>query len=125
VALKVEKTHGEAIFAEWTNANTIRLQDAVVARSWKNADTKKAAYDMARTLDVMADSGLDVTKEPAAEVGLRSLAAAWFMDRHPKDSDVGEWLKESSMSHFGVPRELYVEARMMRKLVGQATATTE
>ena len=78
-------------------------------------------FDLARALDVMSDSGLDVTKEPAAEVMLRAIAASWFADRYPKESEVAEWLKESSMGNFGIPRGMLEEARAMRKLTQKAT----
>ena len=45
----------------------------------------------------------------------------WFVDRHPKDADVGEFLRESSLTHWGIPRGMMEEARAMRKLHAQAT----
>jgi hypothetical protein len=121
VALKVEKSHAAAVYDEWTNSGTVRLQEAVASRTWKCFEAKKGAYSMARALDVMADSGLDVCKEPGAEVLFRALVADWYADRHPKDAETAEYLKESSMSHFGVPRGMLEEARAMRKLISKAT----
>jgi hypothetical protein len=120
VPLKVERTHAAAIFDEWSNAGTVRLQEAVASRNWKSLEAKRGAYDMARALDVLQDSGLDLTVEPGCEVMLRAIAATWYGDRNPESQDVAEWLKESSMSHFGVPRCLLEEARAMKKLTSKA-----
>ena len=99
--------------------------DVVEGKAWKTIDAKRAAYDVARALDVMLDSGLDVTSEPAGEVLLRSLAAGWFADRHPKDAELAEHLRESSMSFFGMPRELLEDARDVRKLVKATSASAD
>lgn len=120
VALKIKSAQGEAIYEEWSNAGTERLQEAVAARSWKVVEAKRAGFAVGRALDVMKDSGLDITREPAGEVLLRELAALWYGDKHPRESDVAEWLRESSMSIFGVPRGLLEEARTMRKLTKDA-----
>jgi len=122
VALKVDKSHAAAVYEEWTNAGTVRLQEAVASRTWKSVEAKRGAYSMARSLDVMVDSGLDVCKEPSAEVLLRAIVADWYADRHPKDHETAEYLKESSMSHFGVPRGMLEEARAMRKLLTKAAS---
>ena len=61
-----------------------------------------------------------MVEEPAAEVLLRALTAGWYADRHPRESDIAEWLRESSMSNFGVPRGMLETARSMRKLVRKA-----
>ena len=85
--------------------------------------TKKAgALDLARALDVAKDSGLDVTAEPWGEVALRAITSAWYADHHPKEADVAELLKESSMSQFGVPKAIWEEARLFRKLQCKAGA---
>ena len=78
-----------------------------------------------RAIDVMKDSGLDPSTEPVAEVLLRALAATWFADRYPKDTDTAALLKESSMSNFGIPRNLWEEAKLIRKLIGKATTETD
>ena len=120
VALKVDKTHATAIYEEWTNSGTVKMQEAVASRSWKSLEAKRAAFDMARAVDVAEASGLEIGVEPVAEVMLRAIAATWFADRHPKEAEVAEWLKESSMSHFGVPRGMLEDARAMRKLMVKA-----
>ena len=98
------------------------MQEAVASRTWRSVEAKRAAFDMARAVDVMAESGLKVEEEPACEVLLRAVAAGWFADRHPAEGETSEWLKESSMAHFGVPRGLLEEARTMRKLQAKATS---
>ncbi len=80
---------------------------------------------MARALDVMQDSQPDLRTEPGCEVMLRAIAATWFADRNPDSQDVAEWLKESSMSHFGVPRGMLEEARTMKKLTTKAVSTSD
>ncbi len=123
VPLKVERSHAAAILAEWSNHGTVRLQEAVASRKWTNFDVKRGAFDMARALDVLQDSGLDLTAEPGCEVMLRAIAAAWYGDRNPEAQDVAEWLKESSMSNFGVPRCMLEEARAMKKLTTKAASS--
>jgi hypothetical protein len=123
VPLKVERAHAAAILAEWSNAGTVRLQEAVASRKWSSFDAKRGAYDMARALDVMQDSGLDLTTEPGCEVMLRAIAATWYGDRNPESQDVAEWLKESSMSNFGVPRCMLEDARAMKKLAAKAVSS--
>ena len=122
VALKVERRQAPSIWEEWTGAGSVRMQEAVCSKNWRSADAKNAAFDLARALDVMSDSGLDVCQEPSAEVMLRALAAAWFADRHPKESATADWLRESSMGLFGVPRSLLEEARASRKLMSKASS---
>ena len=121
VALKVDKTHATAIHEEWTNSGTVKVQEAVASRSWKSLEAKEAAFDMARAVDVAEASGLVIAAEPTAEVLLRAIAANWFADRHPKEAEVAKWLKESSMSNFGVPRGMLEDARAMRKLMAKAS----
>ena len=121
VALKVERSQAASILEEWSSAGTERLQEAVASRNWRSVESKRGAFDVARALDVMMDSGLCVTREPAGEVLLRALAAAWFADRH-QDAQTAEFLRESSMANFGVPRGLLDEARAMRKLASSAGA---
>ena len=101
------------------------MQDAVTGRKWGSVESKKAAFDLARAVDVMKASGLDVQSEPAAEVMLRAIAATWFADRHSGEKETAEWLKESSMSHFGIPRELLEDARTLRKLLVKAVGGEE
>ena len=101
------------------------MQDAVAGRSWKEKQYKIQAFDLARALDVLQDSNLDPSTEPVAEVLLRALAATWFADRYPKDTDTAALLKESSMSNFGIPRNLWEEAKLIRKLIGKATTETD
>jgi len=120
VSLKIATPFAAAIYEEWSSGGMLRVQETVASRSWKSVEAKRAAFDAARTIDVMVDSGLSVTKEPAAEVLLRALAAGWFGDRHPKDGDVAKWLKESS-----IPRELLEEARTMRKLARASCSADE
>ena len=122
VTLKCASKQAAAIYEEWSSGEMQRVQEVVASRSWKQVEAKRAAFDIARTIDVMVDSGLDVSKEPAAEVLLRALAAGWFADRHPKDADVADWLKESSMGNFGVPRALFEEAKAYKKLAVQAAS---
>ena len=125
VPLKVEKLHAPKIWEEWTGSGKLTVQENVTARKWSNVDAKKGAFDLARAVDVMDASGLDVKTEPAAEVMLRAIAATWFADRHSGEKETAEWLKESSMSHFGVPRELLEDARTLRKLLVKAVGGEE
>ena len=125
VALRIEQMAGAAIWDEWSSAGTVRLQEAVTTRSWREKHHKTHAFDYARAIDVMKDSGLDPSTEPVAEVLLRALAATWFADRYPKDTDTAALLKESSMSNFGIPRNLWEEAKLIRKLIGKATTETD
>jgi hypothetical protein len=113
----VDRLHGRSVAEEWTNSGTVRYQEAVAGRSWRSHEVKKASFDLARTLDVMADSGLEPSEEAAGEVLLRAIAANWYGDRHPKDAEVADWLRESSMSGFGIPRGMLEDARAMKKLV--------
>jgi len=125
VPLKVEKLHAPKIWEEWTGSGKLTVQENVTARKWSNVDAKKGAFDLARAVDVMEASGLDVKTEPAAEVMLRAIAATWFADRHSGEKETAEWLKESSMSHFGIPRELLEDARTLRKLLAKAVGGEE
>ena len=125
VALKVKSSQAAALYEEWSSAGRLRLQDQVANRSWRDVSNKRAAFGLARAVDVGLDTGLDVTREPIAEVLLRELAALWFADRHPKDHDVAEWMKESSMAHFGIPRSVWEEARAMKKMATAVTSTDE
>ena len=123
VALKVAKSQAAGLWEEWTNAGSVRAQEAVSSRTWKDHEKKRAAFDLGRALDVAKDSGLVIEDEPALEVVLRSLAALWFEDRHPKQSEVAELIRESSMNTFGVTRDLWEEVRGYRKLMSKATET--
>ena len=61
----------------------------------------------------------------AHDIEAHAIAATWFADRHAGEKETAEWLKESSMSHFGVPRELLEEARTLRKLLVKAISSEE
>ena len=122
VPLKVDKLHAAAILEEWTSSHTLTVWEVVASRGWRDVQRKHGALDLARSLDVAMASGLDVAKEPWAEVALRAIAATWFADRHPKEAEIAELLKESSMNHFGLPRGLLEDARTFRKLLSKAGA---
>ena len=116
VSLKVTSLQAGAIEEEWTAAGTVRFETAVMSRSWKKGESKGVALALARSLDVGKDSGLDLRTEPMVEVTLRELAALWYADRHPADAETADYLRESSMSQFGIPRALWQEAKEYRKL---------
>jgi len=122
VALKVGARQAPGIWEEWTGCGTVRLEETVAGRSWRSVENKRAAFGVARMLDVMHDSGLLPYEEPAGEVALREIAAYWILDRHPKEADLADFLRESAMSTFGVPKSLWEEARAFRKLVGRGAA---
>ena len=117
VSLKVTTRQAAAIEEEWTSAGTVRFETAVANRSWKDGKTMRTAFALARAFDVAKESGLDLATEPWAEIQLRELAAMWYADRHPTDLETAEFLRESPMSQFGIPRGLWQEAREFRKLV--------
>ena len=122
--LRVERCHAAAVWEEWTGSGTREWTTTVLCRTWKDAAARRGAYDAARALDVMTQSNLNVLAEPVAEVLMRSLVAHWFVSENPKDEDVGEWLRESSLSNWGIPRAMAEDARSMRKLV-RATTTSQ
>ena len=122
VALKVLSRQAGAIEEEWTSAGTVRFETSVATRTWKKVEAKAMAFALARALDVANESGLDLAEEPWAEVQLRELAALWFADRNPNDTETADFLRESSMASFGVPRGLWLEAREFRKLVRPSAA---
>ena len=122
LVLKVERSQAANIWEEWSNSGTQLLQDIVANRGWKSAETKEHAFDLARTLDVMNASGLDPTGEPACEVLLRALIAAWYVDRNPKKGDIAELLKKSSVNQFGIPPRAWEEAKAYRKLMPKTDA---
>ena len=78
--------------------------------------TESDAKAHARNLDVAMDSGLDVATEPSAEIPLRELAARWYADQHPKDTQTADFLRESSAALDGMPRGMWLEAKEYRKL---------
>jgi len=125
VPLRIDRCHAAAVWEEWTGGGVNRCQDAVLNRAWKSTEQRHAAYDLARAIDVMVESGLSVVVEPAGEVLLRALAASWYADKNPKDDDVAEWLRESSLAHWGVPRGMLEEARAMRKLAAPGNRQQE
>jgi len=125
VGLKVLTLQAGAIAEEWSSAGTVRFESAVAQRTWKKAETKASAFALARSLDVATDSGLILTEEPWAEVTLRELAALWFADRHPGETETADFLRESSMASFGVPRGLWLEAREFRKLTRGVAKTSD
>ena len=57
---------------------------------------------------------------PSVLLALTCLLGCGGEDEVEKDEDVGEWLRESSLSHWGVPRGMAEEARDMRKLMAKA-----
>ena len=111
VNLKVLSLQGSAIVEEWSKSGTIRFETAVANRQWRQADALAHAEVLARHLDISKDSGLDIANEPAFEVPLRELAALWYADRHPKDQETADFLRESSKALDGVPRGMWWEAR--------------
>ena len=119
VNLKVLSLQGSAIVEEWSKCGTIRFETAVANRQWRQADALAHAEVLARHLDISKDSGLDIANEPAFEVPLRELAALWYADRHPKDQETADFLRESSKALDGVPRGMWLEAREYRKLVNR------
>ena len=72
----------------------------------------------ARTLDAAEDSGLSVSQEGFAEVPARELVALWFADK-TGDTDTADHLRESSMATWGLPKQMWVEAKEARKLAKQ------
>jgi len=117
VALKVSSRQGPSIAEEWTAGGTMRFETAVLSRSWKKSENKAIAHALARALDVASDSGQDLGNEPWAEVQLRELVATWYQDK-TSDSETADYLRESALSTFGIPKSLWIEAKEFRKLRG-------
>ena len=67
-------------------------------------------------VDVARNSGLALGGEAFAEVLPRELAAMWYLDRFPEETDAAEFLCETAVGSFGEPKGLSVEARHHLKL---------
>ena len=115
VSLKV-LSQGASIVEEWTDSGTIRFKTAVANRCWKKTEAQDSAAFIARFLDVARDSGLDIAHDPAFEVPLRELAARWYADQHPKDTQTADFLRESSAALDGIPQGMWLEAKEYQKL---------
>ena len=89
---------------------------AVRTAKWKKTENQEVARSYARQLDVAKASGQVLAEEASAEVTCRDLAALWFADQHPKDHETADFLRESSTARWGVPAEMWKEAREFRKL---------
>ena len=116
VPLSVPSFQAAAIEEEWTDGGTLTFGVAVRTASWKKTEHKDAATRCARYLDVAKASGQVLAEEANAEVMLRDLAAVWWADQHPKDQETAEYFRESSTARWGVPPEMWKEAREFRKL---------
>ena len=114
VALDVMSLQASAIHEDWTKRGKLDYETAVSNRKWKKQEHQDAAEKTALLLDTMKDSGLDLTREAAGEVGLRELAALWYADQHPKDSLTAEFMRVSAKP--GVPRGLLMEGMAIHKL---------
>ena len=117
VTLNVTSRQAPAIRAEWTSEGKVRFETAVLNRTWKKAESKAAALAIARGLDVAQDEGLPVDQLGFAECNARELVALWFADK-TGDADTADYLRETSMSTWGVPKGLWLEAKEYRKLTG-------
>ncbi len=118
VSLKVSSRQAAEIVREWSGDGKVRLETAVLNRTWKKAESKAAAMVLARTLDAAEDSGLSVSQEGFAEIPARELVALWFADK-TGDTDTADHLRESSMATWGLPKQMWVEAKEARKLAKQ------
>ena len=118
VSLKVSSRQAAEIVREWSGDGKVRLETAVLNRTWKKAESKAAAMVLARTLDAAEDSGLSVSQEGFAEIPARELVELWFADK-TGDTDTAEHLRESSMATWGLPKQRWVEAKEARKLAKQ------
>ena len=118
VSLKVSSRQAAEIVKEWSGDGKVRLETAVLNRTWKKAESKAAAMVLARTLDAAEDSGLSVSQEGFAEIPARELVALWFADK-TGDTDTADHLRESSMATWGLPKQMWVEAKEARKLAKQ------
>ena len=116
VPLAVPSMQAAAIAEEWTDYGKMSFTTAVRTATWRKTEHKEEAGKFARQLDVALASGQILAQEPAAEVTLRDLAALWYLDQHPSDQQTADLLRESSTARWGVPAELWREARDFRKL---------
>ena len=116
VALSVPSWQAAAIEEEWTDDGRMSFMTAVRTAKWKKTENQEVARSYARQLDVAKASGQVLAEEASAEVTCRDLAALWFADQHPKDHETADFLRESSTARWGVPAEMWKEAREFRKL---------
>ena len=116
VPLSVASLQAAAIEEEWTDGGSMTFKTAVRTATWKKTENKDTADMLARQLDVAVASGQVLAEEAMAEVALRDLAALWFADQHPNDLKTADHLRESSTHRWGVPSEMWKEAREFRKL---------
>ena len=116
VPLSVASLQAAAIEEEWTDGGSMTFKTAVRTATWKKTENKDTADMLARQLDVAVASGQVLAEEAMAEVALRDLAALWFADQHPNDLETADHLRESSTRRWGVPSEMWKEAREFRKL---------
>ena len=116
VPLSVPSLQAAAIEEEWTDGGSMTFKTAVRTATWKKTENKDTADMLARQLDVAVASGQVLAEEAMAEVALRDLAALWFADQHPNDLETADHLRESSTRRWGVPSEMWKEAREFRKL---------
>ena len=84
---------------------------------WSGESPTDIALAIARGLDVAQDEGLPVDQLGFAECSARELVALWFADK-TGDADTADYLRETSMSTWGVPKGLWLEAKECRKLTG-------
>ena len=117
VTLNATSRQAPAIRAEWTSEGKVRFETAVLNRTWKKAESKAAALAIARGFDVAQDEVLPVDQLGFAECNARELVALWFADK-TGDPDTADYLREASMSTWGVPKSLWLEAKEYRKLTG-------
>ena len=116
VPLSVPSLQAAAIAEEWTDDGKMTFKTSVRTAPWKKTENKDTAEMLARHLDVAQASGIVLAEEAQAEVQLRDLAALWFADQHPKDQETADHLRESSARRWGVPADMWKEAREFRKL---------
>ena len=116
VPLSVPSLQAAAIAEEWTDDGKMTFKTSVRTAPWKKTENKDTAEMLARHLDIAHASGIVLAEEAQAEVQLRDLAALWFADQHPKDQETADHLRESSARRWGVPADMWKEAREFRKL---------
>ena len=116
VPLAVPSLQAAAIAEEWTDDGKMSFKTSVRTAPWKKTENKDTAEMLARHLDIAHASGIVLAEEAQAEVQLRDLAALWFADQHPKDQETADHLRESSARRWGVPADMWKEAREFRKL---------
>ena len=115
VALNIMAKQAPAVVEEWTDGGQITFRAAVRAKRWNKEERRFEADRVARCLDVLKNSGLDLNREPGAEVLCRDLVAAWYLDQK-KDQATADLLRESSQATEGLPRATLMEAMSYRKL---------